>query len=116
MNLKSKAVLENGKKVTEEKLAARLSSLTEKGWDEVAIKRESVIKKLKAQIRKADYRLAAIAAQEKITADNARAKAEKLAAKKAGMEGPTAKKAKGTPAKKEKREKKPQPVAADDED
>lgn len=115
MNLRSKAVLEKGKKVTEEKLATRLSSLQEKGWDEVAIKRDNVMKKLKAEIRKADFRLSAIAALEKLTADKARTKAEKLAAKKAAREKPPAKTAKGAPAKKEKKEKKPRPVAADDE-
>jgi hypothetical protein len=116
MSLKSKAVLEKGKEVTEKKLADRLSFLKGKGWEEVAIKRDIVIKKLKGQIRKADYRLSTIASLEKLIADKARAKAEKLAAKKAVIEEPPAKKAKGASAKKEKREKKPQPVAADDED
>ncbi len=103
MNLKSKGYLEIQKKVTGDKLATRMSSLKEKGLDAVAIKRDSLIKKMKADIRKANYRLACIAAQEKLNADKVQAKAEKVAAKKKASDKPPVKIAKGAPAKKEKK-------------
>ncbi|MDB9822630.1 hypothetical protein OAC89_02920 [Deltaproteobacteria bacterium] len=106
MKLKAKGYLESQKKVTSDKLATRMSSLKEKGLDTVAVKRDSGIKKMKADIRKANYRLACIAAQEKLNADRVQAKKEKLAAKKNAPDKPPAKIAKGTPAKKEKKKKK----------
>ncbi|MFC1866798.1 hypothetical protein ACFL0H_01490 [Thermodesulfobacteriota bacterium] len=115
MNLKAKGSLESQKKATGDKLATRRSSLKEKGLDAVAIKRDSVIKKLKADIRKANYRLACIAAQEKLNADKVQTKTEKLAAKKNAPDKPPAKIAKGAPAKKEKKEKKKAPPPASDE-
>jgi hypothetical protein len=83
-----------------------MSSLEKKGLDAVAIKRDSFIKKIKADIRKANYRLACIAAQEKLNADKVHTKTEKLAAKKNTPDKPSAKIAKGAPAKKEKKERK----------
>ncbi|MFC1798877.1 hypothetical protein ACFLZL_03620 [Thermodesulfobacteriota bacterium] len=128
MNLKAKGYLEIQKKVTGDKLATRMSSLKEKGLDAVAIKRDSLIKKMKADIHKANYRLACIAAQEKLNADKVKAKAEKLAAKKKASDKPPAKKEKkkasdkppakianGAPAKREKKEKKKAPPPALDE-
>ena len=114
MNLKAKGYLESQKKVTGDKLASRMSSLKEKGLDAVAIKRDSLIKKMKADIRKASYRLACIAAQEKLNADKAQTKKEKLAAKKNAPDKPPEKTAKGTPAKKKKKEKKKAPPPASD--
>ena len=115
MNLKAKGYLESQKKVTGDKLATRMSFLKEKDLDTVAIKRDSLIKKMKADIRKANYRLACIAAQEKLNADKVQTKAEKLAAKKNAPDKPPAKIAKGAPAKKEKKEKKKAPSPASDE-
>ena len=106
MNLKAKEHLESQKKVTGDKLAARISSLKEKGLDDAAIKRDSLIKKMKADIRKANYRLACIAAQEKLNADKVQTKTEKLAAKKNAPDKSSAKIAKDAPAKKEKKDKK----------
>ena len=113
MNLKAKGYLESQKKVTGDKLATRMSFLKEKDLDTVAIKRDSLIKKMKADIRKANYRLACIAAQEKLNADRVQAKTEKLTAKKNAPDKPTAKIAKAAPAKKEKKEKKAPPPASD---
>jgi hypothetical protein len=106
MRLKAKGHLESQKKVTGDKLAARLFSLKEKGLAGTAIQRDTVIKKLKAGIRKTNYRLACIAAQEKLNADLAKTTAEKLAGKKSSPDKPSKKTAKGTPGKKEKKEKK----------
>ncbi|MFC1533489.1 hypothetical protein ACFL7M_09025 [Thermodesulfobacteriota bacterium] len=115
MKLKAKGYLESQKKVTEDKLATRMSSLKEKGLGTVAIKRDSLIKKMKADIRKANYRLACIAAQEKLNADRVQAKTEKLTAKKNAPDKPPAKIAKGAPAKKEKKAKKKAPPPTSDE-
>ena len=97
MKLKAKGHLESQKKVTSDKLAARISYLKEKGLANAAIKRDCVIKKMKAGIRKTNYRLACIAAQEKLNADRAQAKAEKLAGKKKSPDKPPSKTAKGAP-------------------
>jgi hypothetical protein len=114
MNLKAKRYTENQKKVTSEKLALRISFLKEKGVDVVAVKRDSLVKKLKGDIRKANYRLACIAAQEKLNADKVEAKAGKLAAQKNVSDKPKAKSAKGASAKKEKKDKKKAPAPASD--
>jgi hypothetical protein len=113
MSLKRKGFLEGHKKVAGDKLVTRMSSLKEKGLDAVAIKRDSFIKKMRADIRKANYRLACIAAQEKLNADKVQTKTEKLAAKKNTPDKPSAKIAKGAPAKKEKKEKKKAAVGKD---
>jgi hypothetical protein len=115
MNLKAKRYLESQKKVTGDKLAARISFLKEKGLDVVVINRDRLIKKMRGNIRKANYRLSCIAAQEKLNADKVQAKAEKLAAKKNTPDKPPAKIAKGASAKKEKKEKKKAPPPASDE-
>ena len=115
MNLKAKIHLENQKKVTNEKLVARRVALKEKGLDDAAIKHDSLIKKMKADLRKVDYRLAAIAAQEKLNADKVRTKAEKLAAEKEAKDKPKVKKSKEAPAKKEKKAKKKEAAPAADE-
>lgn len=112
MNLKAKEYLESQKKVTGDKLASRMSSLKENGLDKTGIQRDSVIKKMKADIRKLNYRLGCIAAQEKLNADKVRTKAEKLAAKKEAKDKPPVKAAKSAPAKKEKKEKKEKKKAA----
>lgn len=101
--------MESQKKVTGDRLAARISSLKEKGLADAAIHRDNAIKKMKADIRQTNYRLACIAAQEKLNADRAKAKAEKLTGKKNAPDKPpakTAKEASGKKGKKEKKEKK----------
>jgi len=99
MNLKAKIDVENQKKTVEGKLAARLALLNEKGLDSGAIQRGSVVRKLRAEIRKANYRLACIAAQEKLNA-------ERLATKTSLAEMPPAEPIKEVPGKKGKKEKK----------
>lgn len=82
MNLKAKAYVENHKKTAQDKLAALKSALETKGQEPAATEKAPQVKKLKADIRKANMRLAAIAAQEKLQADKKNAKAEKAAAPK----------------------------------
>jgi hypothetical protein len=105
MPLKAKIHVENQKKTAHGKLAARLSFLNEKGLDGGAIQRDSMMRKLRAEIRKANYRLACIAAQEKLNA-------ERLAAKKSLREMPPAEPIKEAPGKKGKEEKKEEPSPA----
>ena len=80
MNLKSKIHLEAQKTAAEKKLAARVALLEQRGVDAGAVKRDAGVREGKAAVRKANYRLATIAAKEQRNADRARAKAEKAAA------------------------------------
>ncbi len=105
MNLKAKIYVENQKKTAEEKLAARLAILNEKGLDDAAVQRDAVFKKIRADIRKANFRLTAIAAQIKLNAERAKARADKLAAPKVAQEKSKSV-AKKTAAKAEKKPKK----------
>ena len=106
MNLKQKIYAENRKKVVEGKIAVRQTFLKEKGLDSAVIQRDVVIRKLRAEIRKANYRLATIAAQEKLNAKKAKVKAEKLAAGKSAREATRAKTAENARGKKKSKEKK----------
>jgi hypothetical protein len=106
MNLRAKVYVENQKKSIQEKLSARLAFLKEKGLKDEVIRKDATIRKLKAQVRKMDYRLASIAAQEKLNQDRAQAKIDKLAAEKAAKEAPEEKVPKEEPGKKEKKAKK----------
>jgi hypothetical protein len=105
MNLKAKIYLEDHKKTAYGKLAARLAFLNEKGLDGGAIQRDSMIRKFKAELRKTNYRLARIAAHEKLSA-------ERVAAKKGLREVPPAEPIKEVPGKKGKKEKKEEPSPA----
>jgi len=106
MNLKQKIYAENQKNVVEGKIAARRAFLKEKGLDSAAIQKDVSIRKMKAEIRQANYRLASIAAQEKLNADKAQAKIEKLAAGKRARKAAPAKTAKDVPGKKKSKDKK----------
>ena len=122
MNLRARVFVENQKKVAQASLLARRTRMKERGISPEEMERDALLRKIRAQIRKADSRLASIAAQEQLNQERARAKAEKLAAAKAAREkgpekeeekkaGPKGGKAKGgkkekTEAPKEKKEKK----------
>ena len=106
MSLKRKIYVENQKKVVDGKIAVRRAFLKEKGLDSAVIQKDVLIRKMKAEIRQANYRLASIAAQEKLNADKARVKAEKLAAKKSAREATPAKTAKNVRGKKGSKEEK----------
>ena len=106
MSLKRKIYAENQKKVVEGKIAVRRAFLKEKGLDSAVIQKDVLIRKMKAEIRQANHRLASIAAQEKLNADKAQAKAEKLAAGKSARKATPAKTAKNVRGKKGSKEKK----------
>jgi hypothetical protein len=82
MGIKQKQHIESQKKAAEERLAARLELLKGQGLGDDVIRRETMVRKFNAEIRKAKQRLAAAAAAEKLTADKARIKTEKAAAPK----------------------------------
>jgi hypothetical protein len=109
MNLRAKVYVENQKKRIEEKLKARLALLKEKGQKEDVIEKDAGVRQLKAQVRKMNYRLTAIAAQEKLNQDRAQAKIDRLAAEKAAKEVPQEEAAEKEPEKKEKKAKKGKP-------
>jgi hypothetical protein len=106
MNLKAKVYVENQKKRVLEALNARLARLKEKGLKEDIIQKDATVRKLKAQLRKADHRLASIAAQEKLNQERVQAKLDRQAAEKAAKEAPQAEAEKVEPEKKEKKAKK----------
>ncbi len=112
MNIKSKINVENQKKSALKNLDAQQAFLKEKGLKDDAIQKNVIVRKLKAEVRKADFRLARIADQEKQDQDLARAKAEKLVSGKKATEG-SKKEAKvevqGKKEEKEKSEKKVKP-------
>jgi hypothetical protein len=112
MDPKNKLNVENQKKMAQKKLEAQRAFLKEKGATAEEIKKNVTIRKLNAEVRQADYRLATIAAQEKKAQDLAQAKAEKLAAAKVPKEKKKKEVKVEAPAKKGKGEKKAAPGAA----
>ena len=106
MNLKAKNYVEKHKQAATEKLSARSAYLKTKGLEEAAIRRDPSIRKIKADLRKANFRLASIAAQETLNAEKVRVKEMKLAEKKAVPDKTPAKHAKSEGGQKEKKEKK----------
>jgi hypothetical protein len=94
--------LEARKKISQAKLDTRRIFLKEKGFSDEAIRKDIAIRKLKAELRKSDFRLAAIAAQEEIIRRAAKGKADKLAAAK----NPEKVSPEEIPVKKEKKAKK----------
>ena len=101
MNPKS-APWEAWKKTSQARLETRRAFLKEKGLSEEAIRKDVKIRKLKADVRKSDFRMASIAAQEEISRQVAKAKADKLASAKA----PDIVSSEEIPAKKDKKGKK----------
>ena len=129
MNLRARVYVEKQKKDVENKLATRLATLKEKGIRPEKIQRDATVRRLKAELRKANARLASISAQEKLNQERAQLTAQKIAAKKtereAALKGtseePAEKKDKKSKKekpekgakpekKKEKKEKKPEPA------
>jgi hypothetical protein len=106
MNLKQKIYAENQKNVVENRIAIRQAFLKEKGLDSATIQKDVLIRKMRAEIRQANYRLASIAAQEKLNSDKAQAKAEKLAAGKSARKAAPPKTDENVRGKKKSKEKK----------
>ncbi len=89
-----------------QKLKDRLASLSEKGIESLKIEKDTLVKKLRANIRAVNTRLKAIDAQEKKSEELAKMKAEKAAIEK-DPERINRKKIKETPVEgKEKKKKK----------
>ena len=112
MTPKGKVYIEEQKKSAQTKLEARRVFLKEKGMNEDSIRKDATVRKLKAWVRKADFRLSSIAAQEKQLQDQAKSKAEKQAAKaekKAAGKQPKKAAKEAVPEKKEKKAKKEKP-------
>jgi len=108
MTPKGKVYIEEQKKSSQAKLDSRRALLKDKGLGDDAIRNDAAIRKLKAEVRKADFRLSSIAAQEKQNEDLTKAKAEKMAAKaEKKAAGKQPKKAAKEAAQPEKKEKKP---------
>jgi GTP-binding protein EngB required for normal cell division len=101
MNPKA-TILEARKKISQAKLDTRRVFLKEKGLSDEAIRKDVTMRKIKAELRKSDFRMASIVAQEEISRQVAKAKADKLAAAKA----PEKESAEEIPVKKEKKGKK----------
>jgi|OpeIllAssembly_1097287.scaffolds.fasta_scaffold01179_4 septal ring factor EnvC (AmiA/AmiB activator) len=109
MNLRARVYVEGQKKDGEEKLAARLAMLKGKGISPEKIQKDATVRRLKAELRHSNTRLASIAAQEKLNQERVLAKEQKIAAKKAEREA-ALKGASAEPAeKKEKKGKKEKP-------
>jgi hypothetical protein len=106
MNLRARVFIENQKKDGEARFVTRLALLQGKGMSPEGIKRDATIRRIKAIIRKAETRLAAVHAQERLTQERAQAKLDKLAAKAAARDAASAEPAEEGPAKKPKKSKK----------
>lgn len=125
MNLRARVYVENQKKAAQAILQVRRAQLKGKGISQEEIERDTIMRKIQAAIRKSEYRLSSIAAQEQLNQERARAKAEKFAAEQAAREkgaektkeeqpspkgakakGPKKEKAEAPKEKKEKKEKK----------
>ncbi|RJQ66283.1 MAG: hypothetical protein C4519_25995 [Desulfobacteraceae bacterium] len=106
MNLKAKIHAQDNKQAAQENLSARVALLESKGVAPQAIQKDTLVRKLKADIRTCNRRLAGAAAQEKLNIQKVNNKEAKAAAKKKAAEpAPAASEAK--PAKAQKKEKKP---------
>ena len=101
MNPKATNV-EAQKKISQAKLDNRRVFLKEKGLSEESIRKDVTIRKIKAELRKSDFRLGSIAAQEEVRRRVEQAKADRLAA----AQAPEKESPEELPVKKEKKEKK----------
>jgi len=99
MNLKAKIHVERQKAAVQEKLDAHLALLKDKGLEDGLIERDATLRRLRAQVAKANSRLARIAAQKKLNQERAQAKIDKRAAEKAEPEKKEKKAKKETEAK-----------------
>ena len=113
MGLKRKQILLGQKASIEQKLKDRLAVLSGRKVEGRAADKDTIVRKLRADIKAVANRLRVIAASEKRTDELAKAKAAKAAAPKKEEEAPKAKKPGKAPdegkAKKPKGEKKPAP-------
>ncbi|MDW7761695.1 MAG: hypothetical protein SCM96_13805 [Acidobacteriota bacterium] len=105
MESKRKQMLVRQKASFEQKLQNRLAFLNGKGMASPETDKDTLVRKIKADIKAADNRLRLFAANDKITEENALRKAERAAAPKKEKESGKDKKPKKAPEK--GKEKKP---------
>ena len=79
MASKTKGIRLDQKEIWRKKLDKRLAELAAGGVEGVAAARDAVVRSLKAKVKEANTRLAAIDAKEKKTADKKETKARKIA-------------------------------------
>jgi hypothetical protein len=84
MASKAKGIRQSQKEIWQKKLDQRLAELAAKGIEGAAAARDAVVRALKAKVREADGRLAAIDAKDKKTTDKKETKARKLEEAKLG--------------------------------
>jgi hypothetical protein len=97
MGLRRKQILLGQKATFEHKLRDRLSSLSGKGIKSPQAEKDTLVRKMQADIRAVNRRLRLIADNEKRTAEMAKIKAERAAAPKAEEEGKKGEKPKKGP-------------------
>ena len=107
MSLKRKEILMRQKASVEHELKVRLTYLAGKGLKPPKTDKDPIVRKLKADIRAANRRLGAIAANDKRTEEAARIKAERAAAPRKGKEQEGAKAEKPKKGHEEGKAKKP---------
>lgn len=106
MNRKAKSYEEGHKQKAQEDLAARVALLATRGIEAKRMEKDPLVRKLKADIRKAKHRLFGVAAAEKLGSQKIEHKKEKAAAEKQAQEAAKAQPAKKEAAKPVKKEKK----------
>ncbi|PKN33734.1 MAG: hypothetical protein CVU61_11470 [Deltaproteobacteria bacterium HGW-Deltaproteobacteria-19] len=84
MASKAKGIRQSQKDIWQKKMEKRLAELAAKGIEGTAAARDAVVRALKAKVREANGRLAAIDAKDKKTADKKETKARKLEEAKLG--------------------------------
>lgn len=84
MASKAKGIRQSQKEIWQKKMEKRLAELAAKGIEGTAAARDAVVRALKAKVREANGRLAAIDAKDKKTADKKETKARKLEEAKLG--------------------------------
>jgi hypothetical protein len=118
MGLKRKQMQLRHKKNVEQELKNRLSFLSGKGIEARKIDKDPLVRKLKADIKRVNYRLRLMADHEKRSEEMAKVKAERAAAPSKEQEGLKAEKPKKAPEagkeKKTKGEKKAAPPKAEE--
>ena len=97
MGLKRKQIVTRQKASFENDLKDRMARLSEKGIKGRQADRNTLVKKLKAEIKASNKRLSRIAEEEKRTEEMARIKAERAAAPKKEPEAAKTEKAKAAP-------------------
>lgn len=114
MNLKAKSYEESHRQKAQAELAARMALLKERGLEPKVMEKDTIVRKLKADLRKFKHRMLGVAAQETLLEKKMQHKQEKAAAKLQPKEAKAEpKKEAAKPAKKEKKVKEKKAAPAD---